>query len=71
MDRTAVVISGDEVFQVDQDHLAAGHGDIAVRGETADAIVNRRRARGVIEIDELVRREVRIESDPEKPPLAR
>ena len=61
MNGAAVMIAGTQVFEVDQDDFASRHGYIAIRGETADAIVNRRRGGRVVEINELVRAEIRIE----------
>ena len=57
------------VGQVEHVHLAAGHGDVAVQRESADAIVGRRGRRsadGVRDVDELVGREVRIKSEAEE-----
>ena len=50
-------------------HLAARQRDIATRGEAAHAIVKRRRARRVINVEPAVVREVRIERDPRQPAL--
>ena len=59
-----------QVVEVEDDDLAAGHGDVAVGGEAADAIVNGGRRRRVVDVDELVGREVRIEGDAEQAALA-
>ena len=49
--------------QVQQRHLAARFRDIPIGREAAQAVVNRRRQGGVIEIHEMVRVEVGIELD--------
>ena len=52
-ERAAVVVRGAaEVVEIEDHDLAAGLGDVAVRGEAADAIVNSRRGRRVIDIHE-------------------
>src|SRR5438105_1125458 len=71
MNRPAVMVRRDtEIVEVNENNLASGSGHIAVRGEPANSIVNRRHVRCVIEIDELVRAEVRIEGHAKKPAFA-
>ncbi len=65
-----VVIRSAEVLQLQQHSLAAGHGSIAARGEPADPIVYGRRRRRVIDVDELVDREIRIERHAEQSALS-
>ena len=43
MDCAAIVIRGArQIVELENDHFAAGHGHVAIRGEAADAIVPRR-----------------------------
>jgi hypothetical protein len=66
VDCAAVVIRGAaQIVELEQNRFAAGNRDIAVCGETAQAIVNRRRRRRVVHVYEVVRREVRVERDAE------
>src|SRR6185312_8991308 len=71
VDGTAVVVGGRaEGIQIQQDDLAAGHGDVAVGGEPADAVVGRGAGHRVIEIDVVVDREGRVERHAEQPAFA-
>ena len=71
MQRPAVVdVRGRKVVEVEDGHLAAGDGDVTVGRETADAIVNRRCRGGVVDVDDVIAREVGIERDAEQATLA-
>lgn len=72
MQSTAVVIRGAaQVVEVEQHHFThARVDDIAIGSKSADPVVNRRRRRGVVDVDELVAREVRIEGKAEQLALA-
>ncbi len=71
MHRAAVVVGGSaQVVEVHQHDLAAGRGDVAVGGEAADAVVNRRGSRRVVHVHEAIRREIRIERDAQKAALS-
>ena len=71
-ERAAVVVGGAaEVVELEDDDFAAGHRDVAVGGEAADAVVDGRRRRRVVDVDEVVRRKVRVEGDAEQAALAR
>ena len=52
-------------------NFAAGHRYVAVRGKAADAIVDGRAGGGVVDVDETVGLEVRVEGDPEQPAFPR
>lgn len=68
----AVVVCETEILQVKQDEFAARYGDIfvrAVRGETADAIVNRRCGCSVVNVNKTIRCVVGIESNTQQPAL--
>src|SRR5262249_27122085 len=58
--RAAVVINGIQWLQIEQDFFALGIDRVAGDRESAQSIM-RRADRGVVEIDEMVLREVRIE----------
>ena len=60
-----------EIVEFEDHNLAAGLGDVAVRGEAADAIVNSRRGRSVIGIHKVIHRERRVEGHAEEAALAR
>ena len=62
VDGAAVMVRGRaEVVQFQDDRLASRHRHVAIRGESADAVVDRRRGRGVIDVHILIAGEVRIE----------
>ena len=70
-ERAAIVIGGaTQVVEVEQNLLASGRGNVAIGGEPADAIVNGRGRRRVVDVDELIGRELRIEGDAEQAALA-
>ena len=67
----AVVVGGAaEVVEVEEDGLAAGHGHVAVGGEAADAVVDGGRGGGVVDVDEVVGREVGVEGHAQQAPFA-
>src|SRR5882724_12443607 len=71
MNRAAIVICGaGQVIQIHQGYLAIGSGDVAVRGEAAYPIMNGRTSGCVINVDELVRTEIRIEGHSEQSSFA-
>ena len=68
----AVVVGGDEQrVEVEEDDLAPGRRHVAVRGEAAHPVVDGRRGGRVVDVDELVGREVGIEGDAQQAALAR
>src|SRR5437660_4039844 len=72
MDRASVVVGGaTQVIQIHQHDLAPSRGYVAVRRESADAVMNWRGADRVVNINELIRAEVWIERDTEQPAFAR
>jgi hypothetical protein len=74
VNRAAVVISGTQIIQVNNHHLAPGFRDVGVshtRGETADAIVDRCCRNRVINIDKPVGGKIWIECDSQKSTLTR
>src|SRR5439155_20055837 len=67
----AVVVGGAaERVEVGDDHLAAGHGRVAGGGEAADPVVGRRAGDGVVEVEEMVGGEIRVEGDAVQAALA-
>jgi len=75
MDRAAVVIGGGkaEIFEIKNLHFAPSHSDVAIGGEVAYAIVRRTSAHSrnrVIDINEMIVREIWIESHPEQTSLS-
>ena len=73
VDRAAVVVRGAAQrlhVQIDEDDLAPGSRDVAAGGEPADAVVNVRAGRGVVDVYVLVAVERRIERDAEDSALA-
>jgi len=71
VDRAAIVVAGAaQVIQIGQHKFTAGQSDVAVRGEAADAVVGRVTGNCVIDVDEMIRREVWIESYAEQAALA-
>jgi hypothetical protein len=70
--RSAVVVGGAaEVVELEDHHLASGHSGVAVGGEAADPVVYSRGRRRVINVDEVISGESRIEGDAEQPTFAR
>jgi hypothetical protein len=69
--RAAIMIRGAaEVIQPQDERLAAGDRGVTFGREPAHAVVPRGRADGVINVNEAVRAEVRIERDAEQAALA-
>ena len=67
--RSAIVVVRVQVIEVEEHQLAASHCDIAVGGEPADTIVNARRLCRVVDVNELVGGEIRVECDAEQAAL--
>jgi hypothetical protein len=66
MDCAAVVIRRRrQIVELENDHFAVWNYNVAVCSKAADAVVSRRGRDGVVEIKEIVTREVWIESDAE------
>src|SRR5205085_2519560 len=66
----AVVLVGiAEVVQVQQHQFAARHGNVAVRGEAADAVVSWCVSDSIIKVNEVVCLESRVEGDSEQASL--
>ncbi len=61
-----MVGGGAEIVEFQDDGLAARYGGIARRGKPADPVVVRRSRNRVIQVNVIVRGEVRIERDPEQ-----
>ena len=67
MERAAIVIGGRaEVVEFQDNGFAARCGGVARRGVTADPVVSRRTRNGVIDVNVVVRGEVRIECNPKQ-----
>ena len=70
-ERTAIVIGGaTQSVEVEQNLFAAGRGNVAVGGKPADSIVNGRGGGRVVDVDELIGGELRIEGDAEQAAFA-
>ena len=70
--RAAVVVGRTaEVVQIEEDRLAARHRDVAVRRESADAVVDGGCSGRVVDVDVVIGREVGIEGESEQAALAR
>src|SRR5687768_14781180 len=70
VNRAAVVVRRGEGLEIHQYDLAAGQGDVAVRGEAADAVVDGARGGRVVDVDVLIAEKVGIEGDAEEAALA-
>ena len=71
VDGAAVVLSQRRQWiDVEQDGLGRRIGGVADDGEAADAVVSDGCRRGVVQIDEAIRRERRVERDTVEAPLA-
>ncbi len=71
MKRAAVVVCGGaQIGQIHHDRFTACDRNVARGGETADAVVNRRRGGGVVDIDQLIGDEVWIERDAQQTAFA-
>ena len=71
--RAGVVVDRGQRVEVHERHFAAGQHDVGVvrvRGKAAQAVVERRRGRGVVDVDEVVSRKVGVKGDPQHPALA-
>ena len=71
VNRAAVVVGrGRQGIELEDHRLAAGGRDVAGGGEAADAVVRRRAGHRVVDVDERVAGEGRVEGDPDQAPLA-
>src|SRR5580765_7233327 len=72
MDRAAIVdhLGGIELIEFENHDLAVQNSYIAVSGEATKPIVHRRVRRRVVDVDEIIGREIWIESDTEQPPFS-
>ena len=70
MQRTTVVVRGTERGQIEQHDFAARQRRVATGREAAHPVVNGRRGCRVVQIDEAVDGELRIEGDADQPSLA-
>jgi hypothetical protein len=59
-----------EIIQLENNRLAARNGDIAIRSETADAVVGRTSRNGVIDVNKLVVGKIGIEGHTQESTLA-
>ena len=72
MQAAAVVVGGSrQGIEIEQIHLAARHRQVAVGGEAADAVMHHRRRGRVININEVVGGEGRVQSDADQAALPR
>ena len=58
-----------QVVELEDDHFAAGDGDVPVGGEPADAVVHGRRRGRVVHVHVRVREESGVEGDAEQTPF--
>jgi hypothetical protein len=65
---SVVIGSTAQRIQVEHNHFAAWHYNITIGGKPADTIIGTRR-QSVIEINEMISVESRIESDSEQAPF--
>lgn len=70
MNRAAVVVGGPERLEIQQDVLARCR-HVTVGDEAAHAVVHGRRGGRVVEVNEAVRRKLRVERDAEQSALTR